>query len=279
MIPLTVGAIRGDGEDSAEQARQIASWAAPRALDGLVSWCHHIQGAAALGRGDYEEAFQHATAVSKPGTIPSDPIALRSALDLVESAMRTERVSDAVTHAAALRAAGVHLVSDRLALLTAGVSAVVAQPDELDQFRRVLAMPATARYPFETARIRLIYGERLRRVRLTVHAREQLAGALATFRTLGARPWAERAARELEAASAARHRGGRHDVHHLTSQEREVADLAATGLSNRQIADRLQISPLTVAAHLRKVYRKLAITSRSALRTALTPSAESSLAS
>ena len=84
---------------------------------------------------------------------------------------------------------------------------------------------------------------------------------------LGARPWARRAAIELGATGATRQRvnGGAS----LTLQEREVARLAATGMTNREIAARLYMAPRTVSAHLYRIFPKLGITSRAALRDAL----------
>ena len=116
--------------------------------------------------------------------------------------------------------------------------------------------------------MQLAHGERLRRLRRTRDARSQLAAARDGFERLGARPWARRAATELGATGATRQRvnGGGAS---LTLQEREVARLAATGMTNREIAARLYVAPRTVSAHLYRIFPKLGITSRAALRDAL----------
>jgi DNA-binding CsgD family transcriptional regulator len=108
----------------------------------------------------------------------------------------------------------------------------------------------------------------LRRLRRTRDARSQLAAARDGFERLGARPWARRAATDLGATGATRQRvnGGGAS---LTLQEREVARLAATGMTNREIAARLYVAPRTVSAHLYRIFPKLGITSRAALRDAL----------
>jgi DNA-binding NarL/FixJ family response regulator len=137
-------------------------------------------------------------------------------------------------------------------------------------FDLALALPEARRWPFEHARLQLMYGERLRRVRAIGEARTQLASALATFQFLGAAPWATRAEAELLAAGVT---GGRPEVAApmvLTPQESRVAALAASGMSNKQIAERLAITPRTVSAHLQQIFPKLGINSRSALRAALT---------
>ena len=116
--------------------------------------------------------------------------------------------------------------------------------------------------------------ERLRRSRATNASRVQLTAALETFRDLGARPWATRASHEVRATGLT-HDGttGDRGAGALTAQEHQIAMLAASGLSNKQIGSRLYLSPRTVGAHLYRVFPKLGITSRAALRDALSGSA------
>jgi DNA-binding CsgD family transcriptional regulator len=147
-------------------------------------------------------------------------------------------------------------------------------PDFIDHdlFEAAVALPGAERWPFDWARICLAYGERLRRAKAGAEARVHLDAALSTFERLGAAPWCARAANELRASGIPVKtvvRGeGRPSA--LTPQERQVAQLAATGLTNKQIAAQLFLSPRTVAAHLRNVFRKVNVTSRAGLRDALT---------
>ena len=113
----------------------------------------------------------------------------------------------------------------------------------------------------DCARSRLVYGEWLRRMRRRTEAQTQLQTARDVFVDVGATAFAERARRELTAA------GGRPDepslsVGELTPQETEVARLAARGTTNADIGSALFISSNTVDYHLRKVFRKLGVTSR-----------------
>src|SRR5262249_48992818 len=133
-----------------------------------------------------------------------------------------------------------------------------------------LAVPGAARWPFDYARVQLAYGEHLRRSRALTEARAQLAAALETFECLGAVPWASRAAGELRATGQTKPHARELAPDPLTPQEREIAALAAAGLSNKQIAQRLYLSPKTVGNHLFRIFPKLGITSRAALRDALT---------
>jgi DNA-binding CsgD family transcriptional regulator len=118
---------------------------------------------------------------------------------------------------------------------------------------------------FEAARTRLAYGERLRRARDRVLAREQLRAAADTFERLGARPWAERARTELAATGETRRRRDPSTVDELTPQELQIALLLIAGRTTRETAAALFLSPKTVEYHLRHVYQKLGINSRDQL--------------
>ena len=114
--------------------------------------------------------------------------------------------------------------------------------------------------PFEQARTQLYFAERLRRSRRRKQARPLLSAAWETFDRLRAKPWAERAARELAAtgATASDHVTRRSDL--LTPQELQVAKAAAAGATNRQIADSLFLSQKTVEFHLSAIYRRHELT-------------------
>ncbi|MEP6563074.1 MAG: LuxR family transcriptional regulator [Nakamurella sp.] len=99
-------------------------------------------------------------------------------------------------------------------------------------------------------------------------SRDKLAAAHDTVTRIGARPWDERAGVELRATGRRRHRTGG-GVALLTCAEVGIAELAATGLTNKEIGGRLYVSPRTVSAHLYRIFPKLGITSRAGLRDAL----------
>ncbi len=132
-------------------------------------------------------------------------------------------------------------------------------------FDAALALHAQTRDVFETARTELAYGEVLRRAGRRIEARGHLRSALAGFTRLGAEPWADQAASELNlTGERVRHRamGG---VQSLTPQELQVALLLADGRTTKEAAAALFVSPKTVEYHLRKVYTKLGISSRAEL--------------
>ena len=262
-----IAANRGDREECRDLCEAMLEWAAPRQLRRLTDWAHHALAEAALGAGDFEASYAHATAISPPGTLRShNPQALWAALDLIEAAVHTGRADEARAHAGAMRRMDLGRLSPRFALVTTAAQAMVAPDgDAAELFAAALALPGVDDWPFELARVRLAHGERLRRLRRTRDARSELATARDGFERLGAGPWAQRAATELAATGATRQSG----IASLTPQEREIAQLAATGMTNREIATRLYMSHRTVSSHLYRIFPKLGITSRAALRDAL----------
>ena len=117
--------------------------------------------------------------------------------------------------------------------------------------------------PFEHARTLLVHGQVLRRLKRKREARTSLEAAAALFERLGTEPWVARAASELRRVAA------RRAPSELTATERRIAELAASGLSNPEIAGRVFVSRKTVESNLARVYRKLGISSRGRLEEAL----------
>ncbi|MEE4546972.1 AAA family ATPase [Streptomyces sp. V4-01] len=270
-IKAVVAAARGEVETTAYLTEGIVRWATPRGVHGACFHAGHARGLSALGSGDFETAYQQAGTLSAAGTLaPYVPVALWSAVDLVEAAVRTGRDREAADHAAAMRASAMGELSPRLEMLVLACEALTTPGEEaLDMFERALSLPGLESWPFDLARVCLFHGERLRRLRATAESRSQLSRALEIFERLGARRWAARAAGELRASGQSALSGVRTGRVWLTAQEMQIAALAATGLTNKQIAERLFLSHRTVGTHLYQIYPKLGITSRAALRDAL----------
>ncbi len=134
-----------------------------------------------------------------------------------------------------------------------------------EHFTEALRRHELSRRPFAHGRTLLAYGEALRRARRRVEARPHLAAALDLFESLGAAPWAERARLELRACGETARRGHPSDLRRLTPQELQVARFVASGLPTRAVAAQLFLSPRTVDFHLRNVFAKLGISSRTEL--------------
>ena len=266
-----IAAARGDEELVRELTGEMLRWAVPRGITLAQMAARRAGSLAALGRADFEEAYLEAAAISPPGILASHaPHALRATMDLVEAAVRTGRRQEAAAHVAAIREARIAEISPRLALLATASAAIAAPACQAGRlFDQALGIPGVARWPFEVARVQLAYGEHLRRARATGDARTHLGAALATFRALGARPWADRAANELRATRMTVVKTQAHRPPVLTAQEHQIASLAAAGLTNKQIGQRLYLSHRTVSAHLYRVFPKLGISTRAGLRDAL----------
>ena len=140
----------------------------------------------------------------------------------------------------------------------------MGERDADEAFTEALA-PADALSPFERARTLLLYGEWLRRQRRRVQARPHLRTAVELFHGLGTVPWRERAEAELRATGETARKHDVSTLDQLTPQELQIATLVADGLTNRDIAAHLYLSPRTIDYHLRKVFSKLGIASRSEL--------------
>jgi ATP/maltotriose-dependent transcriptional regulator MalT len=137
---------------------------------------------------------------------------------------------------------------------------LAAQGDVAAALAGLEAAPAVPTLPFERARLLLVKGQLERRANRKLAAKESLTESLAVFEQLGSPPWAERAQSEIHRLGL-RHR----PADELTASERRIAELAASGLTNRQVAEAAFVSPKTVEANLSRVYRKLGIRSRAEL--------------
>ena len=266
-----VATARGDQDAGRDLTGQMSRWATPRRVGAVTAYVWHVKTLAALARGDFDEAYRCASTVSPAGRLASHtPTALWLIMELVEAAARSARPDEARAHVTAVQAAGIADLSPRLALVVAGAAAMAAPDDEHRAlFDRALGTPDADRWPFDLARIQLAYGERLRRTNSPAAARDHLSAALDTFEHLDARPWIARATNELRATGAHRQRANPPATGTLTPQQWQIAQLAATGLSNKQIGERLFLSSRTVGYHLYQIFPILGVTSRAALRDAL----------
>lgn len=266
-----VAAVRGDRvrcQELASAALAIAVPARARAAAAQATWA---AGLSALAEGDFHEACDRLVLLTGPGTPFSHELIARLATpDLVEAAVRAERFDLArrVTSEFADWARHSTLPWARAHLHRC--LALVADDDDEAHRHFALAGEAAAAdtRPFELARVALLRGEALRRDRRRAEARTPLRLAVELFDGQGARRWAEIARSQLRGAGGlgTTPRDDRAVSAVLTTQELQVARLAAGGLSNKEIAAALFLSPRTVGYHLYKMFPKLGISTRSQLR-------------
>jgi DNA-binding CsgD family transcriptional regulator len=265
---LALAVFRGQ-EARAAQLIDIATDDVERRGEGLglssVQWAAAVLGNS-LGR--YEEALAAAELASEDS--PAVRFASWALVELIEAAVRSgipERAAGALQRLSVIaRACG----TDWALGAQARSRALVSDGDAAETlYREAIDRLGRTRLRVDLARACLVYGEWLRRQRRRRDARDQLGTAYEIFDSIGAAAFAGRARIELRATGG---HTGQHTVatpETLTAQEALIARLAGEGASNPEIAAQLFISRATVAYHLRKVFTKLGVTSRSQLAPAL----------
>ncbi|TML82606.1 MAG: helix-turn-helix transcriptional regulator [Actinobacteria bacterium] len=195
-----------------------------------------------------------------------EPGFLRYAPDLIEAYARAGEREAAMRELAKLAELAGALDRRWALAAVARLHGLLGTDDDLDEhFGAALELHEGAGSPFERARTELLYGERLRRAKRRVDAREHLRSATELFDGLGAAPWSEQARSELRASGESIPRRDPTAPEKLTPQELQIALQVAEGRTNRDVAAALFLSPKTVEFHLTRVYRKLSIHSRAEL--------------
>ena len=265
-----LAACRGDLETARRYATEVTAWSQPRGMNMMLRTAQRIAVRIAFAEGDYEAAYQAVIRISPPGEFPRKYIQVGDQmLDMIEALIHTGRLEDARAHVAETVRLNLAEVSPRVEALILAMTAMTTPDTEAEAlYRSALDHPGLVEFPFEHARIALAQGMSLRRMRRYNEARVVLGSAAEGFDRIGSRPWAERARAELR-ASGATVKQSRGETIPLSAQERRIADLAASGKTNKEIAVQLNLSPRTVEAHLSRAFRKLGITRRAALSQAL----------
>ncbi|MFE3148130.1 ATP-binding protein [Streptomyces sp. NPDC059218] len=260
-----LAAVCGEEEHTRELAVPALEYTRPRDVGRGTADALWALGLLDLGLGRAQDALEHLEAARHA---VGHPVLTRHLMpDLIEAAVRAghperarEPAKQLMSWADDLRQPHFTAQAHRCAALTG--------PDTSAEEHYTSALDLhNEGGDFERARTELLYGEWLRRGRRKLDARGHLRTARELFERLGAQPWARRAATELQAAGETSHPADAVDspIGRLSSQEREVVRLAATGATNREIATRLFLSPRTVGHHLYRAFPKLGISSRTEL--------------
>ena len=270
VITATVLALRADSAEARRHAARALAAVDPAECGLVAARARRALGVAALADGNYLLAFTQLRGLfSDDGTPLHNYASYLGVADLATAAVRADRRiegRDVIEHALS------HLngtASPRLEQLIARARGILADPAKAEAWSdKGLSDPAGDQWPFERAQLRLDYAEWLRRSRRINDAKPVLTQALATFRRLRARSWAQRAEAELRACgvAVAGAPAERDALSELTPQQRQIVRLASDGLTNRQIGDRLFLSPRTVSSHLYRSYPKLGVAGRNQLR-------------
>ena len=193
-----------------------------------------------------------------------EPNALQWMPDLVEAYARAGRIDEAERQLVKLEEQAEGSAGTWPTAVAARGRGLIADTAFEAPLTRALALHAVMPTPFEEARTELVYGERLRRAGRRAEARPHLRAALATFHRLGARDWARRAQVEL-GGSVEHAERGRPASDQLSPHELQIALQVAGGATNAEAAAALFVTRKTIEFHLRNVYRKLGIRSRTEL--------------
>ena len=261
---LILAGWRGRADEAADVTAMIGQAAPAGGRSAEMTIAGYALAVLHNGLGDYVAA--HAAAARG---FQSEGLRFNSLIysELIEAACRSGRPESATEAldecTARANAAGTPWA---LGLAARSRALTIAGPAAEDHYREALDHLARSRMATHLARTHLVYGEWLRREGRRQEAREQLRTAHDMLTTMGAEAFAERAARELRATGEHPQKRTAQPTDALTAQELHIARLVAAGATSREVGTQLFLSPRTVEAHLRNIFRKLGITSRRQLR-------------
>jgi DNA-binding CsgD family transcriptional regulator len=265
-----ISGLRGDAEAAGRLARKAEAMALPGRLGPVLCGIQLTRGVTAIGAGRYDEAFDHLHRLfDRADPCYQEVHSLWALGDFAEAAARTARTDEARKILDEFRPAPRDSVAPWTRVALCYADALLADDDHAEaEFDRARQANLTA-WPAYRARLLLEYGSWLRRWHRSHEARPPLRTARQICEAHGLLPWAERASSELRATGETDELPGTESWTSLSPQELRIARLAAEGLSNREIGQRLYLSHRTIGSHLYRMFPKLGITSRVQLRTLL----------
>jgi DNA-binding CsgD family transcriptional regulator len=271
----TLHGLRGETEVAERLAAEAEQAAIPQGLNDLICMIAFARGVTWLGAGRPAGALEHLTRVFDR----NDPAFHQAARFMSITYLADAASQGGQRHIAApildeLEALAQCTPSPTLHAGLVYARAVLAQDDDAERLYDIALGSDLRHHPFERARLQLAYGAWLRRQRRVSESRAPLRAARQVFDALACVPWGERARQELR-ASGEQSRGRAPAARdQLSAQELQIAQMAATGMTNREIGQQLYLSPRTVGSHLYRLFPKLGVTSRSQLTGALDVAAE-----
>jgi len=271
LAQAIAGAEQGDDETSERLIAEAEALLVPLGASPMLSLPAFARGRLALAGERFGEAYEHLVRIFDPGGAAFHPFVRGWALaDLADAAVRGDGDLDAVRgYLAEWEQVADATRAPHLQAQVAYALAILAPDAVAEKHFRAAIAAGQPEWPFYVARAQLAYGAWLRRHRRMTQSRAPLREAAETFDALGLLRYAERARRELRASGERVRRGGPGGWAQLSPQELQIAQLAAEGLSNREIGEQLYLSHRTVESHLYRLFPKLGVTSRAQLRDAL----------
>jgi DNA-binding NarL/FixJ family response regulator len=262
---------RGDSDAAEGLIAEMEAVLLSRGSSPLLTMVAIARGRAELAAGRFSEAFGHLSRVFDQADVAYHRWVRGTELaDLVDAAVHGGG-DLALVHSvlAEWRQIAATTGAQHLQVQLAYAAAILADDSEAEELFQLAIATGAAGWPFFAARAKLEYGAWLRRQRRAAESRLPLRQAAETLDALGQVSRAAQARRELRASGETARRRTHESWAELTPQELQVAQLAAEGLSNKEIAERLYLSNRTVGTHLYRLFPKLGIASRAELRDAL----------
>jgi ATP/maltotriose-dependent transcriptional regulator MalT len=270
LTDATGHAVRGQADRALDLAATAEHLAERGRLTPLLTCVRLARGYAWASCGRYADAYTEIARTFDPADPSYHARQLFSGIMLLaESAVRCGQRDAARTVIAGLEHVAAVTPAPILHVYMLYARAVLADDADADDLYRTALSQDLTRWPWPRAMIELAYGSWLRRRRRVAQSRAPLRSALTTLTLIGARSWAEQARAELRATGERPPAPGWTAADQLSSQELQIARLAAQGLSNREIGQRLFLSHRTVGSHLYRIFPKLDITSRAQLASRL----------
>jgi DNA-binding NarL/FixJ family response regulator len=274
QLAQAIAAVEMGADETAEQLIDAAeATLLPLGANPLLALVALARGRQALAHERYAEAYAHLLRIFDPNDAAFQQFVGGWALaDLADAALHGDADREVVDKvllewdAVATATGAPHLQVQRRY-----VTAVLADEGDAEPLYQDAMTAGAEGWPSYAARAQLAYGAWLRRQHRMAESRAPLRAAEQSFEALGLLRFAERARRELRASGAAPRRRVPEAWAQLTPQELQIAQLAAEGLANREIGERLYLSHRTVGSHLYRLFPKLGVTTRAQLRDALGP--------
>jgi DNA-binding CsgD family transcriptional regulator len=260
-------AINGDEQACLTQSRQALDYAREHGLGLGASIAACAVGLLDVTRGRWEQAEAHLYRLLRAGPGRGHPsIALVCIPPYVLACVRSGNLTHARATAAVFWRWAERTGQAWALALAARCRALLADGDEAeDHYEQALRHHNSTDHDFEHAHTLLLYAQHLRRLRRPKDARRYLELAVEMFGQLGADVWEEQARAELRAAGQQLPPGPPDRDHELTAQQERIVQLVLSGATNREIAARMSVSPRTVEYHLRNIFTKIGVRSRTEL--------------
>jgi ATP/maltotriose-dependent transcriptional regulator MalT len=270
LARATIAGERGDRALADSLTTEAEAVLLPTGAHELLSLVQFARGRVAVAHQDYAAGYDHLARIMDPADVAHNPFVGACALaDLIESALQIGKEDRARQHLAEL---------EHLAAITSGpllqaelgyARPLLASDDDAEELYQTAIGGDLTSWPWYRGRALLWCGRWLRRQRRVAESRAPLRSARELFDALRFPGLADAARQELRASGETSRARAPEAWAQLTPQELQIAQLAAAGLSNREIGQRLYVSHRTVGSHLYRMFPKLGISSRSQLRDAL----------